>query len=403
MKNCQLLFISFAFAIDKKFTEVFLNVLLRKGRELRSIKNVWLIAGNISRRCSGINSTLERVVLHQNKQLGACVFGGIVSIASLKKMYFWDFWKLWVQPSGKPFRIWHARRNSDMVWGIIFRDLLRMPLQLVFTSASQRRQSKFTQFLTSKMTTVIATSSGSAFYLNRSSVVIPHGMDVDMFSPASHSLELRTRLGIPNGIVVGCFGRIRPSKGTDLFVDAILPLMRERDDVYALLTGLLKKQHSDFFQKISLKISQENLSSRFIWLGEVDGAQMPNFYRCLDLYVAPQRWEGFGVTPLEAMASGLPVVATRVGAFETQIIDGETGFLVAPNNADELRDRLNQMIQDRQKRIQMGKAARDHVVRSFGINREVKAIHSVYEAIWKSAPLVQENSSQTKSFWEESI
>ena len=60
--------------------------------------------------------------------------------------------------------------------------------------------------------------------------------------------------------------------------------------------------------------------------------EMPRWYQALDLLVAPQRWEGFGLTPLEAMACGVPVIATTVGAFDELVVEGKTGRLISPGD-----------------------------------------------------------------------
>ena len=355
------------------------------------IRDVALIATNLHRRYSGINSTLERVVSKQDQIFGALVFGYAPSIPHLKTLPWYHFWKLWLKPSVKPFRIWHARRNNDMIVGIIFRDILRMPLRLVFTSAGARHYSKFTQYLMAEMDALIATSPPAALCLKRLAVAIPHGMDLQIFCPAIDKSDLRKSLGIPKGIVVGCFGRIRPSKGTDLFLEAMFSIMEEREDVSLLLAGLVKKEHTDFFQQLVSQVSTKNLLNRFIQLGEVSMEKIPDLYRCLDVYVTASHVESFGVTPLEAMASGIPVVATRVGTFETQIVEGETGFLVPPGDVHGLRDRIEYLIENPERREKMGRAARNHVVEHFGIDREVQAIDSVYETLWKSASVTLKN------------
>ncbi len=82
--------------------------------------------------------------------------------------------KLWRAPQGFRTRVWHARRNIEMLPGIILRDILRMPLKLVFTSASQRRHSGWTKFLIRQMDAVIATSVKSSRYLEVPNTVIMH-------------------------------------------------------------------------------------------------------------------------------------------------------------------------------------------------------------------------------------
>ena len=102
----------------------------------------------------------------------------------------------------------------------------------------------------------------------------------------------------------------------------------------------------------------------------------------MSIVVAAQRSEGFGLVPLEAMASGCAVVATRVGAAHHIIVDEHTGYLVSPEDLDGLVSRLEILMSDPQLTLQMGKAGRTHVVNHFSIEREAAELERVYESIW---------------------
>ena len=74
-------------------------------------------------------------------------------------------------------------------------------------------------------------------------------------------------------------------------------------------------KYADFARDLEARVAQAGMTERILFSPEVPVWEMPQWYQALDLFVAPQRWEGFGLTPLEAMACGVPVVATTVGAF----------------------------------------------------------------------------------------
>ena len=94
---------------------------------MRPISNVEVVIPNLKRRLSGITATLERVLPVQARQVAISTFGaGISSVGS--RIQLWDLPRLWWRPTGKPFRIWHARRNNEMLAGVLLRDILRMPL-----------------------------------------------------------------------------------------------------------------------------------------------------------------------------------------------------------------------------------------------------------------------------------
>jgi len=116
---------------------------------------------------------------------------------------------------------------------------------------------------------------------------------------------------------------------------------------------------------------------------------IPSQLAMLDLLVLPSRWEGMPNAALEAMASGLPVVATRVGGTPEVVADGETGVLVAPGDADALAEALGRLIHSPALRAQMGAAGRTRVESYFALNRIVAAVQELYETM-----LQERNMSQ---------
>jgi mannosyltransferase len=355
--------------------------------------DVVAIAPVLGPRYSGINSTLDRVVPCQAASLHIAAVGSTVS-RNTPQIRIRDIWSLWKLPPGLPFRVWHARRNDDMLAGIFLRDIMRMPLKLVFTSAAQRAHTLLTRFLISRMDAVIATSPESASYLKRPCVVIPHGMDTQEFRPATDRAALRAKYKLPDTLLIGCFGRIRPDKGTDLFLEAFRRIARENPNVHAVITGLAKSNYAKFVQAMRDGLERDGLSARVTWLGEVEAAAVPELYRCMDIYMAPQRWEGFGVTPLEAMSSGVPVVATTVGAFRSQIVDGETGFLIPPEDLPAMVAAMERLIGDPALRKRMGAAGRERVTANFGIESEASAINKVYAGLWEAHAAGRVSSGQ---------
>lgn len=172
-----------------------------------------------------------------------------------------------------------------------------MPVKLIFTSAAQRNHTRFTKSLISRMDAIITTSPASAAYLDREATVILHGVDTKTLCPSKDKAVEKSREELPDGVLVGCFGRIRFGKGTDVFVDAMMDVMQNNSDVHAIITGLTTRRHKTFKAKLLARIETRRLADRFHWLGEMPPNRMPGLMRCLDLYAAPQRIEGFGLTP----------------------------------------------------------------------------------------------------------
>jgi mannosyltransferase len=341
------------------------------------VRQVDVIAPNFKQRLSGVTSTLERVVPVQARTVRIAALGPKLA-ATVPRIRFLDLPRLWSPPTGRTHRIWHARRNVEMLAGVFLRDALRMPLKLVFTSASQRHHTAWSRFLIGRMNAVISTSGRTASYLKRPSTVVRHGIDTEQFHPASNKAECRTRLGLPNLTFVGCFGRIRHQKGTDVFVHSMIQLMKSRNDLGAIALGRALGTHRQFLSNLQEEVKAAGLEQRFLFPDEVAPSETPAWYAALDLFVAPQRWEGFGVTPLEAMATGVPVVATSVGAFPELIVPGVTGEIIPPGDVAAMASAIQGILDDPQRLQQMGKDARDHVGTHFSLTAEAAAINAVY-------------------------
>jgi mannosyltransferase len=170
---------------------------------------VEVIAPNLKRRYSGVTSTVLRLVPLQAKEIGIAAVGPSlpedlpqVALGALPRLPR-DRW-----------RVWHARRNVEMLAGVVLRHVLGRRLRLMFTSAAQRRHSAWTRWLLRRMDRVVATSERAAGFLDVPAQVIRHGVDAALFAPPADKHALRRSLGLPEeAVVVGCFGRLRGAEG----------------------------------------------------------------------------------------------------------------------------------------------------------------------------------------------
>jgi mannosyltransferase len=345
-----------------------------------NLSQIEVIAPNLKRRLSGVTATVVRLIPVQAHSIGIVATGpGLPD--SLPHL---SLWRLPFLPRDR-WRVWHARRNTEMLLGLALRHFLRRKLKLLFTSASQRKHTGYSRWLISKMDAVVATSARTAKYLERPSQVILHGIDTRSFAPPQDRKALRGRLGLPDKVLIGCYGRVRAQKGTDAFVQAMLQTLPSHPEAVALIMGRATDPHKAFLDGLKAEIAAAGLSDRILFLPEVPVDQMPDWYRILDLYVAPQRWEGFGLTPLEAMACGVPVIATRVGAFEDLVVPGVTGALVDPGDIPALAQATTALLDAPQIRAAQSVAARARVEQGFRIEDEAAALIRVYRALLADA------------------
>ena len=335
-----------------------------------------VIVPNLKRRLSGVTSTIVRLLPLQARLINIAAFGFGLPDAlpriSLRQLLFPP------QKLKNPWRVWHARRNTEMLLGLCLKCLLRQKFKLLFTSASQRVHTRYTRFLISKMDAVVAVSAKTQSYLKRPSTVIMHGIDADAFHPPADRATLRRKLRLPSGLLIGCFGRIRHQKGTDAFVDAMLNTLPRFPNATAILLGRATAQHIPYLRRLQQKIARKGLAERILFRQEVPVHQIAQWYQALDLFVAPQRWEGFGLTPLEAMSCGVPVIATKVGAFKEIIQENQTGLLVSPGCAAELSQAVKNALSNPNLLKIWSENARARILKHFCLETEAQALNNLY-------------------------
>ncbi|MEP2920176.1 MAG: glycosyltransferase family 4 protein [Sulfitobacter sp.] len=342
---------------------------------MTALKDIQVIAPNFKRRLSGVTATVVRLVPIQARDI-AIVASGPVLPQDVPQI---PLRALLTLPHNR-LRVWHARRNIEMIAGLALKHLLRKRLKLLFTSASQRKQTGLTRWLIRRMDAVVATSDATAAYLERPADVIMHGIDLESFTIPTDRAALRARLGLPvSGILIGCYGRIRPSKGTDIFAAAMTALPPHLN-AQAVIMGRATAKERTFLASVKEQAAKSAHPERFHFLPEVPVQDMADWYRALDLYVAPQRQEGFGLTPIEAMACGVPVIATRVGAFE-KVVTKETGTLVPAGDAAALSNAIAAALTPPADIESWAQNARPHVAENFSITREAAALVALYHRL----------------------
>lgn len=290
-------------------------------------------------------------------------------------------------PPTKPFRIWHARRNDEMIAGLLLQKVFGLKLGMVFTSAAQRRHTRFSRWLMGKMDAIICPSPDAASYLTRPAEIVFHGVDAERYRPAEDRDAEWTAAGLPGKYGIGVFGRIRAQKGTDLFIEAMCRLLPRYPDFTAVVIGLATPQEKAWEDALKKKVEDAGLKHRVVFLGELPEHDVPLWFRKLTIFVGPQRNEGFGLTTLEAMASELAVVATKAGAARHLVEEGVTGHLVEIGDVEALTARIEDLMKDPRRAAQFGKAGRASVLEKFAIQREAEGIYKVYERVWNTKKL----------------
>jgi D-inositol-3-phosphate glycosyltransferase len=192
-------------------------------------------------------------------------------------------------------------------------------------------------------------------------VIIPPGVDLSHFYPIPPD-EAKEFIGVqPCNQVILYVGRIEPLKGIDVLIEAIAIMRRNGVRVCLSIIGgdPEQDQESDNQEMTRLQALRETygLEDMIAFLGRRSQDSLPYYYSAAEAVVMPSQYESFGMVALEAMACGIPVVASQVGGLAFLIQDGVTGFTVPVDEPQAMADRLSMLINDPDMRKWMGAQA----------------------------------------------
>jgi glycosyltransferase involved in cell wall biosynthesis len=224
---------------------------------------------------------------------------------------------------------------------------------------------------------IAATCSDEVFELVRMGVprakisVVPCGVDIDQFSPG------RARVGSDRRHRLVTVGRLVPRKG---FATAIAALADLPDTELVIAGGpdarrLCQDEHARYLRSFAETVG---VADRLRLLGQVSRDDMPALLRSADAVVCTPWYEPFGIVPLEAMACGVPVVASAVGGLSDTVVDGVTGKLVPPRSPRALAATLRPLLSDRTLRERYGAAGRERVCARYTWDRVAAETARVY-------------------------
>ena len=185
------------------------------------------------------------------------------------------------------------------------------------------------------------------------------GTDPRRFAPGLDTGKLRSRWGIGDDPVLLTVARLVPHKGQDAGIRALARLKEEFPTLRYVLVG---EGHDE--ARLREIASWESVEDRVVFAGPVDDADLPEAYATSTIYLGPSRIdneinaEGFGISFVEASASGLPVVAGDSGGVRSAVRSGETGIVVSPDDIDAIAAAIADLLRDDARRARMGAAGR---------------------------------------------
>ena len=225
----------------------------------------------------------------------------------------------------------------------------------------------------------VADTLGEAGVSREHLQIIPSGVDCDHFRPASSSERepARTRLGVaPGDFLVGTAGMLEERKGHRYLLEAIAIVNRARGEASRIKCaiagdGAMREELAKLARKFEI-------ANDTLFLGMIGDSR--RLLDALDVFVFPSLKEGLGVALLEAMACGLPVIATRAGGVVDIVEDNRSGMLAPPRDAMSLAKAIASLAGDTTRRSELGSAARMRVIENFSMDAMTKKTIDLYRA-----------------------
>jgi len=206
-------------------------------------------------------------------------------------------------------------------------------------------------------------------------VVIPNGVDPGTFDIPLTRVEAREKIGIPaEHFLIGTVGRLEEQKGLQYLVDAVRMLREDGKQAFLLVAGSGREE-----MRLREQATRGGIENAVFFLGA--RRDVPELYRAMDVFALSSLWEGGPITLLEAMASGLPVVATPVGFVPEVVRDGVNGFIVPARDPVRLGIALWRVREDPVRAAQIGREGRETVRGRYTHRHLAEKVMVVYEEV----------------------
>jgi N-acetyl-alpha-D-glucosaminyl L-malate synthase BshA len=206
---------------------------------------------------------------------------------------------------------------------------------------------------------------------NRNVFVIPNGIDLKRFENLSKE-DLRSKLEIKEEKIIMFVGTLRPVKGVRYLIEAMKIITDKSKNSRLFIVG--DGEERGYLENL---VRNLNLEKYVKFVGKVPNEEVPEYMAASDVFVLPSLSEGFGIVNLEAMASGLPIVATNVRGLPEIIKDGENGFLVEPKNPEQIAGRVLLLLENDELRERISKDNKQEI-RKYSWKSVVEKLEKVY-------------------------
>ncbi|MGD2156263.1 MAG: glycosyltransferase family 4 protein [Anaerolineales bacterium] len=212
--------------------------------------------------------------------------------------------------------------------------------------------------------------------------LIPNSVDTSIYRPVDEltKLSLREKLCLPPGMKIIIYsGRLVSYKGLSLLLKVWRQILEHYSDILLLLVGSGSLDIHNCEEELRNYVHSNELSSTVIFAGEVQNVH--EYLQASDIFVFPTEKEAFGISLIEAMACGLPVISTDVGGLKDIIIPGQNGLQVAPGDFEQLYEAMRILISDNELSARLEKAACETVEQRFSNERVTKNYMMLFRGV----------------------
>lgn len=221
-------------------------------------------------------------------------------------------------------------------------------------------------------------------FINRDIHIIPNGIDTERFKPMEKNSVLAEALGLVDEkkkeerkFVIGFVGELREKKGMETLLLGYTQLSKKMP-VSLLIVGEVREGED---KKRLEEFQISNIHLPITITGHVPHKDLPAYYSLMDIFVHPSLRDGMPNAVLEAMACGVPVLATPVGGVKDVLQDSVNGFFVNVNDAEGLTQKMAELLNQPTKRETVGRSARETVMSQYTLEKELQANLQIYASL----------------------
>jgi glycosyltransferase involved in cell wall biosynthesis len=205
--------------------------------------------------------------------------------------------------------------------------------------------------------------------------IIPNGVDIERYGHDVDRAAVRARVGVADTArLLTVVAKLIDYKGHAFLLRALPPLLERHPDLHVLLVG-----DGPLRGALTASIAEMGMTRRIHLAG--NRRDVSDLLAASNLFVLPSLWEGLPMALLEAMASGLPVVATRVSGIGEVVVDGESGLIVPTADFERLGEAIGTLLDDPDRAMRMGRAARERVERLFSARAQAARYAAIYRGV----------------------